>query len=398
MIHTINFEQYRIFSSQQNLRIAPLTVVFGLNNTGKSAVLKLPMMIRSAINCETDDVFNKHDVSGLQLCENYYDVVYGKGHKAVGLTFSDKSGDASVSMSIIAEAVADRSYSHIEEIEFRDSHRKLTVKADDKGTLRIDGDGDEISFSGITPKSGEYREWVKGVLCKLNMDIDYIGPVRCKMDRYFNVEEHPDGTSGKDGRLAYTYLVNDAQNAQHPLLDKVSSWYEENFGGWRMEVDKSRFPVFSIEFVTEKLKNNIQDTGFGIQQSLPIIVAACRQYEGPTLIIIEEPETHLNPSAHAAMGELLAREAVQDKNKAIMVETHSQNLMIRLRTLIAKGELKREDVALYYVDYDQATFKSNLREVNIKENGEVENWPEHMFKETLNEALALRNAQMLKKA
>jgi predicted ATPase len=98
------------------------------------------------------------------------------------------------------------------------------------------------------------------------------------------------------------------------------------------------------------------------------------------------------------MGELLAKEAVADSNKAIMVETHSQNLMIRLRTLIAKGELKREDVALYYVDYDQASFKSNLREVTIKENGEVENWPEHMFKETLNEALALRNAQMVKKA
>lgn len=398
MIRTIKFEQYRIFSSQQNLRIAPLTVVFGLNNTGKSAVLKLPMIIRSAINCETDNVFNKQDTNGLQLCEDYHDVVYGKGHKAVGLMFCDESGEASVTVNFIAETVADKSYSHIEEIVIRDRQSKLTAKTDDNGLLRIDGNGDIITFSGITPKVGEHREWVKSVLGKLNMDIDYIGPVRCKMDRYFNLEEHPDGTSGKDGRMAYTYLVNDAQNAQHPLLDRVSSWYEENFGGWKLEVDKSRYPVFSIELVNDKLKNNIQDTGFGIQQSLPIVVAAYRQYERPTLVIIEEPETHLNPSAHAAMGELLARNAERGKNKAIMIETHSQNLMIRLRTLIAKGVLKREDVALYYVDYDQATFKSNLREVTIKDNGEVENWPEHMFKETLNEALALRNAQMMKKS
>ena len=396
MIHSINFERYRIFSGKQHLRIAPLTVVFGLNNTGKSAVLKLPMIIRSGITCESDNVFNKLDTSGLQLCEEYRDVVYGKGNNAVGLEFSDEKGEASVMVQFVAETIAEKSHSRIEEIEIRDSHRKLIVKTDDEGLLRIDGSGDSITFCGLTPKEGEQREWVKGVLAKLNMDIDYIGPVRCKMESYFKIEEHPDGTSGKDGKMAYTYLVNDAQSTLHPLLNKVSKWYEENFGGWRMDVNKSRYPVFSIEFINDKLKNNMQDTGFGIQQSLPIVVAACRLYDTPTLVIVEEPETHLNPSAHAAMGELLAKEAVRDENKAIMIETHSQNLMIRLRTLIAKGELKREDVALYYVDYDKTTFKSNLREVTIKDNGEVENWPEHMFKDTLNEALALRNAQMIK--
>ena len=398
MIHTINFERYRIFSGKQSLRIAPLTVVFGLNNTGKSAVLKLPMIIRSGIACETDNVFNKQDASGLQLCEEYRDVVYGKGNNAVRLEFSDDSGEASVKVQFIAETVAEKSHSRIEEIEIRDSQNKLIVKTDDDGILRIEGSDHAISFCGFSPKEGELREWVKSVLAKLDMNIDYIGPVRCKMKPYFQPEEHPDGTSGKDGKMAYTYLVNDAQNVLHPLLDKVSKWYEENFGGWRMVVDKSRYPVFSIELINDKLKNNIQDTGFGIQQSLPIVVAACKQYDNPTLVIIEEPETHLNPSAHAAMGELLAKEAVKDENKAILVETHSQNLMMRLRTLIAKGDLKRENVALYYVDYDKATFKSNLSEVTIKDNGEVENWPDHMFKDTLNEALALRNAQLSKRS
>ena len=399
MIHKINFERYRIFAGKQSLRIAPLTVVFGLNNTGKSAVLKLPMMVRSALNCETDNVFSKKDVGGLLICDEYRDIVYGKGNHAVGLEFTNDNGDATVALKFIAETEAEKSHSRIEEITIRDSHNVLSVKTDDNGVLRVDGDGEEISFNGLTPKEGIHREWVKSVLDKLRMKIDYIGPVRCKMERYFNIEEHPNGTSGLDGKTSYTYLVIDSQNAVHPLLDKVSEWYEKNFGGWKMEVGKTRYPVFSIELTNDNLpSNNLQDVGFGIQQSLPIVVAACRQYEEPTLLIVEEPETHLNPSAHAAMGELLAKEAVADSNKAIMVETHSQNLMIRLRTLIAKGELKRGDVALYYVDYDQASFKSNLREVIIKDNGEVENWPEHMFKETLNEALALRNAQMVKKA
>ena len=38
MIHTIEFTNYRIFSSPQRLRLAPLTVIFGKNNTGKSVI------------------------------------------------------------------------------------------------------------------------------------------------------------------------------------------------------------------------------------------------------------------------------------------------------------------------------------------------------------------------
>ena len=397
MVGSIDFERYRVFSGKQNLRIAPLTVIFGWNNTGKSAVLKLPMIVRSAINCDMDNVFAKQDMSGLVLCDEYRDVVYGKGNHAVGLQFKDEKGESMVSMKFIAETIAEKSHSRIEEIQISDGQHTWAVKTDDNGVLRVANSDETVTFSGITPREGTKKEWIKTVLDKLNMTIDYIGPVRFRPERYFSISEHPDGTSGLDGRVAYTYLVNDSQNALHPLLDKVSKWYEDNFSGWKMEVGKSRYPVFSIELTNEKLPNiNILDAGFGIQQSLPIVVAAYRRYDKPTLVIIEEPETHLNPSAHAQMGELLATEAKADPNKKILIETHSQNLMIRLRTLIAKGMVKREDIALYYVDYDKEAGKSNLREVNVKDNGEVDNWPVHMFRETLDEALALRNAQLMK--
>jgi predicted ATPase len=397
MVGSIDFERYRVFSSKQSLRIAPLTVVFGWNNTGKSAILKLPIIVQSAINCDLDNVFAKQDQSGLVLCDEYRDVVYGKGNHAVGLQFKDEKDEATVSMKFIAETIAEKSHSRIEEIQISDGQRTWVVNTDDNGVLRVADSGETVTFSGIKPREGTQKEWVKTVLDKLKMTIDYIGPVRFRPERYFSLSEHLDGTSGIDGRVAYTYLVNDSQNALHPLLDKVSKWYEDNFSGWKMEVGKTRYPVFSIELTNEKLPNiNILDAGFGIQQSLPIVVAAYRRYDKPTLVIIEEPETHLNPSAHAQMGELLATEAKADPNKKVLIETHSQNLMIRLRTLIAKGIVTREDIALYYVDYDKEACKSNLREVIIKDNGEVVNWPDHMFRETLDEALALRNAQLMK--
>ena len=85
MLSYIEFEKYRIFSGKQSLRLAPLTVVFGKNNTGKSAVLKLPMLVRSAVRCESEEVLSKKDKSGLIICDEYRDVIYGKGNHAVGL-------------------------------------------------------------------------------------------------------------------------------------------------------------------------------------------------------------------------------------------------------------------------------------------------------------------------
>lgn len=396
MIQNIEFEYYRVFSNKQQLRLAPLTVVFGKNNTGKSAIMKLPMLIHSALGCETYDVFQKVDDCGGVICNEYRDVVYGKGNNAVKLVIKSDSGDVSLMVKFIAENIAGVSHSKIEEISICDHEKQksLIAKVDDNGMIRNEETGEDIVFHGVVPGEFVGHEWVNNTLNKIKDIIDYIGPVRWIPDRYFSMNEHLDGTSGFDGKNAYTYLVKDSQNTVHPLLDKVSEWYKENFGGWSIFVDNSRAPVYSIELRNEKLNNNILDVGFGIQQSLPIVVAAFREYELPTLVIVEEPETHLNPSAHAQIGELLAKAAQADSNKKFLVETHSLNLMIRLRTLIAKGVLRHEDVALYYVEYDEKKCSSNLREVIIDEKGDVQNWPDNIFKDTLNEALALRQAQM----
>ena len=395
MLTKIDFERYRAFSGKQSLRLAPLTVIFGKNNTGKSAVLKLPVLVSNAIRCETEDVFTKNDNSGILLCDEYRDVVYGKGNHAVGLTLTDEFGENTARITFIAENQAGVSHSKIEELVVKSNQFELKVTSDDDGILRVSETNEALHFYGLTPRNEEYKTQVKNILQHLDMLIDYIGPVRWHPKRYFSQNEFVSGKLGQDGKNAYAYLLKDSQNAIHPLLDNVSKWYEKNFDGWKVKVGNSRAPVFSIEMVNDDLpNNNICDAGFGIQQSMPIVVAAYKSYEKPTLVIVEEPECHLNPAAHASMGELLAMAAVSDRKKRFLIETHSHSFMIRLRTLIAKGILQREDVALYYVDYKSANNSSSLMEVGIKDNGEVVNWPENMFKETLNEALALRDAQM----
>ncbi len=76
-----------------------------------------------------------------------------------------------------------------------------------------------------------------------------------------------------------------------------------------------------------------------------------------------------------------------------MVETHSLNFILRLRTLVAKNELDTNDLALYYVKYDEETGASSLKKVMVHEDGSVSDWPSDVFNETYKEAVLLNNAQ-----
>ena len=65
----------------------------------------------------------------------------------------------------------------------------------------------------------------------------------------------------------------------------------------------------------------------GISQSLPLIIRAFRPSSEESLIIIEEPESHLHPYAHSQLAQLFAESIKEDTNKRYLIETHSQNFI-----------------------------------------------------------------------
>jgi predicted ATPase len=130
--------------------------------------------------------------------------------------------------------------------------------------------------------------------------------------------------------------------------------------------------------------------------ALPLVVRSFMLAKEETLIVIEEPELHLHPAAHGNLAERFAKSLV-DKNKRYLIETHSQNFVLRLRALIAEGKiLNKDQLALYYVEYDEDTNESNLKLINIDDDGEVDYWPEDIFNESLYETIRIRKAQKAK--
>lgn len=141
----------------------------------------------------------------------------------------------------------------------------------------------------------------------------------------------------------------------------------------------------------------LTDTGEGLIQILPVLVALARARQTaahiPRLLCLEEPESHLHPRLHRALAEQMCRAVAGENPPTVVVETHSENLMLRVQIAIAKGEIAADRVIAYWIRQtedgrswaDRVTFDS-LGQPSGK-------WPPMVFAEDLRLAQELFDVQ-----
>jgi len=133
-----------------------------------------------------------------------------------------------------------------------------------------------------------------------------------------------------------------------------------------------------IKILLEKDGKNrtLMDLGFGTSQVLPVVFELGLRKN--RLILIEQPELHLHPAAQSEIGSLL-NFSIEQGNQLI-VETHSANLIERLRKLIREGKLSNNDVNIIYIGKDKQNGGSRCDVIGFDEKGEfTEAWPEESF-------------------
>ena len=95
---------------------------------------------------------------------------------------------------------------------------------------------------------------------------------------------------------------------------------------------------------------NLIDVGYGVNQVLPVVTELLRS-RGPRMFLLQQPEVHLHPSAQAALGGLFGSIASKGR-KQIVVETHSDHLIDRIRMDIRDGNVRLPpgDVSILYFE------------------------------------------------
>jgi predicted ATPase len=127
--------------------------------------------------------------------------------------------------------------------------------------------------------------------------------------------------------------------------------------------------------------------GFGLSYVLPIIVSilihSSQLAGGKTksaLLLIENPEAHLHPSGQTGMGEMLALAA--SCGVQIVVETHSDHLLNGVRIAIKNKKIPHDDVRCFFFKAENNEVPVTVNRISIDEYGMMDYWPEGFFDET----------------
>ena len=166
------------------------------------------------------------------------------------------------------------------------------------------------------------------------------------------------------------------------LIDQVEAWMREVSPGTRIKIkDNVDLDVVSLQYsYGDSNPYRATNVGFGISYTLPIIVAILASEPG-SLILLENPEAHLHPKGQAKMGELFALAA--SCGVQIVVETHSDHILNGIRLAVHGGKLDPNDVQLHYFQRKETRGESKTEVISprMDRNGRIDNWPDGFFDE-----------------
>jgi predicted ATPase len=221
--------------------------------------------------------------------------------------------------------------------------------------------------------------------------IKYAGPIREEAKRVYEYNKENYSEVGRFGEASASILFQNIKQLEKK--EELIKWLKI-FGlaeDFRLTEIPNHPELFVLEF-KEKGKDfyiNYADSCFGLSQLFPLLVQSVYS-KANDIIIIEQPELHLNPSLESVLADFFVD--MVNKKKRLVIETHSEYLLLRLRTYIKEGKISNEKVALYFTENIKGN--SEIRKINIDESGGFpdNDWPVGFFEQSLSENLMLATA------
>lgn len=159
------------------------------------------------------------------------------------------------------------------------------------------------------------------------------------------------------------------------LPDQISAWVAYIFNSGTVSVTSISESLKRMLISPDGSVNNYkpENVGYGFSYCLPIIVAGLVAKEGD-VIIIENPEAHLHPSAQNRITNFLCKVAAS--NVTTIIETHSPSILNGVRLAVKESVLHNEDTSILFFGESS---KEPLSRVVIEKDGLISHWPKGFF-------------------
>ena len=363
MIAFLRLKSFKPFQ-EQSLEFKPLTLLSGLNNSGKSSILQAFLLLRQSyqkgllpnkglalngdlvsIGTAQDALFEgaKEDCIGFEI--SWEDDVLG-----VWNFDYDRSADV---LNLTSPPVADDIYKS--SLFNNDFHYLQAERIGPRPFLEMsDFQVKELKQLGTKGEYAAHFLFLKGRETIPNKAL-----------------KHPEAKSAD-------------------LIDQVEAWMGEISPGTRLNIEQ-HLDIDLMRIQYSYGDSNLYrptNVGFGISYTLPILVAILASPAG-TFILIENPEAHLHPKGQSQIGRLLALAA--NCGVQVVIETHSDHVLNGIRLAVYLDKVDPEKVQLHYCQRrkERTDFVTEIISPRINRHGRIDEWPEGFFDEWDNSLEAL---------
>lgn len=363
MLDSITLENFKCFE-RLYMPLKSLTLIAGANGAGKSSIIQAMLLLRQS--CLDKDVdWNEHIVVSGKLVDL---------EDASQILYASADGD-SPTINIIA-------VDSDSEIKFHISPESVDGRAE----VASEGDLEQAK-----------KKWP---LFDKNLVYLYADRIEPKSKYQKTLPGRLDGRLGdkKAGNSVFRFVQAINSNEQIPIealkhkdasdisvLKNVSAWINYimnssiSVSARETEKDKEAKYIYTVKNkIGEEKTLSSLNMPFGQSYILPIVLAVLTAPKN-SMVLIENPESHLHPSAQGKLGELLSRCA--NAGVQIIVETHSDHLMNGIRLACHNHLISNEDVEMDLIGIDNNKMTHVRKHIDIDEDGYVENWEPGFFDE-----------------
>ena len=379
MINEFLLENFKLFGKETHLAgLKCMNLLTGVNGRGKSSALQPLLLFKQTLlrSRSSRQVFLSGSFVDLG---NASDVkhVDASVTKPIRIGFKDKDEQYIYSFGVAS-----------------DNNQALDIKKfESTGKLRMTIDVDETTnFHDLVPETGKTEKLVLPFQDVIYISAERIGP---KMSFAPSSDEWIDKRGEHTIQMLYerqyekvddriiegtTELFQDIDedDLSPTVNDVLNFWMTKMFGPSAVTVSYIEAAnIYALGISTEQKGGKAvfkpTNVGFGYSYALPILIAGLTARKG-TILIVENPEAHLHPSAQSMITKFLG--LVANCGVQVFIETHSEHILNALRVMVVQKDMEAQDINVMYFD---SKLEDYFEPIVIEENGKLDHWPENFF-------------------
>ncbi len=399
---------YKSISKESTIEIRPLTILAGANSSGKSSIMQPLLLLKQTL----ESSYNPPGplvLDGSHIKFNSVDQFLSKfpEHNCRNRFLIDIHAEEASRIRLIFKKV--RQDLEISEMSYQDNNSLATIRPDmtHEEIMKIIPE----PYKTLGRKEPKFSKWkVKRFYAFLHFVLETRRRSNAPLEpeAYFtppsapyvenNIRHiiHVPGLRGNPERAYPATMVASYFRGTFPVYvaSVIHHWQESRDDRLNKlkdalqklelssNIETTRIGETSIEIKVGRLLHSkrggakdlvsIADVGFGVSQSLPVLVSLLTAKPGQ-LVYIEQPEIHLHPRAQVKMADLLAEAA--KRGVRVVAETHSALLLLAVQTLVAEGKISPDLIKLHWFERDSEGI-TKVPSRDLDKDGSFGDWPQ----------------------